>query len=456
MIEVTTYQDRLVAIYGLGRTGMSAANSLKAGGAEVVLGDGKEAALASAAAQGFNTSELNEMTLSAAAALVLSPGVPLTHPTPHEVVLAARAQGLPIIGDTELFAQMLKGTAAKLITITGTNGKSTTTALIGHVLHALGLNAPVGGNIGTPVLELEPPKADSYYVVELSSYQLDLTQTLEADVAILLNFSADHLDRHGGMAGYQASKRRSFEMQPDGALAILGVDDPHSAAMCAELAAEGRLRVVPISAHGKVAHGVYVEDGTLFDAMGDEAQPIMQLADAPNLPGLHNGQNMAAAYAAARAMGGERAAIAKAIKTFPGLAHRIEVVGERRGVLYVNDSKATNAEAAEKALSAFKNIRWIAGGVAKEGGLAPLYDALSNVRGAYLIGECAAQFAEELSDKIQITQCVDMASALNAASNDAEDGDVVVLSPAAASFDQYKNFEARGDHFKQLVGELAA
>ncbi|MGB0920985.1 MAG: UDP-N-acetylmuramoyl-L-alanine--D-glutamate ligase [Alphaproteobacteria bacterium] len=452
MIEVATYQGRLVAIFGLGRTGLSAARALRAGGAHVVLGDGNEAALKAAAEQGFETAELNETVLTGASALVLSPGVPFTHPKPHEVVVLAKDQGCPVIGDTELFAQvMCAGDANKsrLTGITGTNGKSTTTALIGHCIQG----SAVGGNIGEAVLNL-PASAD-HYVIELSSYQIDLTQTLACDTAILLNLAPDHLDRHGNFAGYQAAKKRLFAMQRDGANAVIGVDDPDSAGICAGLAAEGRLNVVPISINGALSHGVFIEDGTLFDAMDGAAVAVLNMADAPAMPGAHNGQNAAAAYAACKLAGMEREAIAARIKSFPGLAHRIETIGCIDGVRFVNDSKATNAEAAAKALAAFTNIYWIAGGKPKEGGLAPLYEGLGNVTQAYLIGEAAAQFAQELAGKVptQISNTIEQATA-KALVDAKQTGGVVLLSPAAASFDQFKDFEARGEAFRAAVQAL--
>lgn len=454
MINVTTYHDRLVAVFGLGRTGLSAARALRAGGAHVVLGDGNAKALEAAGAEGFETAELDEIVLAGASALVLSPGVPFTHPAPHAVVVTAKAQGCPIIGDTELFAQMVcgeGGNAKPIIGITGTNGKSTTTALIGHCLKG----AAVGGNIGEAVLNLPAPDEASAYVVELSSYQIDLTQTLACDISILLNLAPDHLDRHGDFAGYAAAKKRLFDMQRPGAHAIIGVDDPDSAGICAELAAAEHLHVVPISIRGALSHGVYVADGILYDAMDGDAEAVMAMQDAPAMPGAHNGQNAAAAYAACKLAGMARADIAAAIKSFPGLAHRIETIGCIGNVRFVNDSKATNAEAAAKALASFTNIYWIAGGVPKEGGLAPLYDDLKNVTAAYLIGEAAPAFADELAGKVTTHQADTIDKAIAMAFADARaTGGLVLLSPAAASFDQFKDFEARGEAFRAAVMQL--
>ncbi len=420
----------------------------------MVLGDGNSKALEAAAAEGFETAELDETVLAGASALVLSPGVPLTHPAPHEVVVRAKAQGCPVIGDTELFAQMIGAGGVNqkpVIGITGTNGKSTTTALIGHCLKG----SAVGGNIGQAVLNLPAPQEVSAYVVELSSYQIDLTQSLACDISILLNLAPDHLDRHGGFAGYVAAKKRLFDMQRKGGHAIIGVDDPDSAAICAELAAAGNLHVVPISIQGALSHGVYVADGILFDAMEGDAEQVMDMRDAPAMPGPHNGQNAAAAYAACKLAGMAQADIAAAIQSFPGLAHRIETIGCLGQVRFVNDSKATNAEAAAKALASFQNIYWIAGGKPKEGGLKPLYDELKNVTAAYLIGEAAPAFAEELQGKVPTHQAGTMDQAVQMALADAQaTGGVVLLSPAAASFDQFKDFEVRGDAFRAAVKQL--
>ena len=452
MISVPQYANRTVAVFGLARSGLSAARALAAGGARVRAWD--DAAARRAAVQGCEIVDLVAADWTGTAALVLSPGVPLTHPAPHPVVLKAQSAGVPVIGDVELFAGA--GLQARRVCVTGTNGKSTTTALIGHVLRSAGRAAEIGGNIGMPVLDLAPLGADGTYVLEMSSYQIDLTPSLVCDVAVLLNVTPDHLDRHGSMAGYVAIKRRIFAGQGPAQTAVIGVDDAYCAGIYRDLRAAGHQKVVPIAIGRRLADGISVVAGKLYEA--DAAKPAIDLTGCKTLPGEHNWQNAAAAFAVARALGLSRAEIETGLNSFPGLAHRMERVATISGVLFVNDSKATNADAAAKALACYDAIYWIAGGKAKEGGIASLGDFHARIRHAYLIGEAAADFAATLAGKVAATtvgtldRAVDAAFA--AAKRDGAPGAVVLLSPACASFDQFADFEARGDAFKRHVAGL--
>jgi len=456
MIEVATYRDRDVAVLGLARSGLAAAAALKAGGARVHAWDDADAGRSAGASHGIAVEDLAGLDWSRIAALVLSPGIPHTHPKRHPLVAAAWAAGVPVIGDIDLLARSRPD--ATYVGITGTNGKSTTTALIGHILAASGKRVAVGGNLGTPVLALEPLGRDGTYVLELSSYQLELTPSLSCDVAVLLNITPDHLDRHGGMAGYVAAKRRIFERQDRSDTAVVGVDDEICRGIAGEVRRASRQAVVPISAERAVAGGVYVVDGVLTDDTEAKAAPVMAMSRAPRLPGRHNWQNAAAAFAAARRAGVSAAAAVAGIESFPGLAHRQELVATIDGVRYVNDSKATNADAAAKALACYEAIYWIAGGVPKAGGIASLTPFFPRIRHAFLIGEAADAFARTIDGAVPYSNLGDLESAVEAARalavRDRLKGAVVLLSPACASFDQFANFEERGEAFRALVARL--
>ncbi|CAN0379430.1 unnamed protein product, partial [Discosporangium mesarthrocarpum] len=391
--------------------------------------------------------------------LVLSPGIPLTHPAPHPVVICANNANRPVIGDIELLAE--NSGAAMLIGITGTNGKSTTSALLHHVLQASGVAVQIGGNFGPPVLGLTPPEKGDTVVLELSSYQLDLTQTATFDIAVLLNITPDHLDRHGDMAGYVAAKKRIFRTSAgtERQIAVIGIDDAYGRAAMDELAADSAWQVIPVSVEHAVDDGVSVKGGELRDADGNTCA----IGHIDTLRGRHNWQNAATTWAVARARGLTPSQIAAAFETYPGLPHRLEAVGEIDGIRYINDSKATNGEAAARALSSFANVYWIAGGVAKEDGLVPTEPYLDHVRHAFLVGESAEAFAAALRGKVPVTMSGDLATAVHdaarcAAAEDREGREppVVLLSPACASFDQYGNFALRGDHFRDLVASLRA
>ena len=461
MIPVAGFQNRTVAVFGLARTGLTAARALLAGGAKVALWDENAEARDRAAAEGLALVDLATADFSGLDALMLSPGVPLTHPVPHWTVERARAAGVEIVGDIELFARTVNAADAwkrpKIAAITGTNGKSTTTALLGHILQAAGKDALVGGNIGAGVLGLEGMHGGAVYVLELSSYQLDLTSSLKADAAVLLNISPDHLDRHGGMEGYVAAKRRVFQNQDKGDTAIVGVDDAWGSTVCTELLALNRRTIRPISAGRAMGRGYYALQGMLYDATGDRTQEVADLSRAPGLPGRHNWQNAAAAYAAAVALGVSPGDAADAVMSFPGLAHRMEDVGTIGRVKFVNDSKATNADAARQAMCAIPRFYWIAGGREKAGGIAPLADLFDRIEQAYLIGEAADDFARSLDGHAPWQVCGTLERAVAQAFGDAAQSGrdaVVLLSPACSSFDQYPDFEVRGDAFRGLVQQL--
>ena len=456
MIEVTAFRGESVAVLGLARSGLVAAQALQRGGARVLAWDDAATRREQAAAAGVPIVDLTGRDLAGVRALVLSPGIPHTHPQPHPVAARARAAGARIIGDIELLA--LSCRVARYVGITGTNGKSTTTALIGHILQQAGRKAAVGGNIGTPALALAALGADGIYVLEMSSYQLELTESLVCDVAVLLNLTPDHIDRHGDMAGYVAAKRRVFRGQRRPQAAVIGADDPPSRAILRELVAAGTQTMVPISAETGAPGGVFVDNGVLIDDMTGAAARVLDLRDVARLPGRHNWQNAAAAYAAARCLDVAPAAIAAGIASFPGLAHRQELIAAIDGVRYVNDSKATNADAAAKALACYDDIYWIAGGVPKEGGIAPLAPFFPRLRRAFLIGQASDAFAATLEGRAAFTRCGDLAGAVAAAREAAlaerRPHPVVLLSPACASFDQFANFEERGEVFRRLVQAL--
>src|SRR3954471_7481026 len=409
MIPVRGFEGRTVAVFGLARTGLAAARALVAGGAQVALWDEKPQARAAAEAEGLPVVDLTTADWSRFAAVMLSPGVPLTHPEPHWTVEKARGAGVEIVGDIELFARTVNAAPEhrrpNIVAITGTNGKSTTTALIGHICAEAGRDVRIGGNIGTGVLSLDDMHGGAVYVLELSSYQLDLTSSLKADVSIILNVSPDHLERHGDMEGYVAAKRRILLNQGKGDTAVIGVDDDWGARICTEITAANRRTIVPISAHKAMGRGVYVLNGLLYDATGERAQEVADLNRARSLPGRHNWQNAAAAYAAAKGLGIPAEEAAEHLLTFPGLAHRMETVATLGRVRFVNDSKATNADAARQALSSYPKSFWIAGGQAKTDGIEPLQDLFSRVAKAYLIGEAAPAFAKTLKGKAPAVEC---------------------------------------------------
>jgi UDP-N-acetylmuramoylalanine--D-glutamate ligase len=457
VIEVAAFANQPVAVLGLARSGLTAAVALKAGGAEVLAWDDFEAGRTAAEARGLALTELQGRDWSKIAALVLSPGIPHTFPKPHPVAAEAIAAGCAIVCDIDLLARAVPD--AKYVGITGTNGKSTTTALVGHILKRSGRSAEIGGNIGVPVLDLARLGADGTYVLELSSYQLERIPSVALDVAVLLNITPDHLDRHGSMAGYIAAKRQIFEQTAEQATAIVSLDDPNSRSMMMELMMANRHRIVPISVTARAAGGVFVESRTLIDDMENKAVRALDLSALPTLMGRHNWQNACAAYAVARGLGIEGHVIAAAMKDFPGLAHRQEKIRDIGKVAYINDSKATNTDSAAQALATYERIYWLAGGIFKEEALGALIPLLARVREAFLFGESAPKFAGWLKGKVLVTECASMQEAVQRAHDAAQkapDGGIVLLSPACASFDQFRDFEHRGDEFRKAVEALPA
>jgi UDP-N-acetylmuramoylalanine--D-glutamate ligase len=455
MIPVSIFAGRDVAVLGLGLSGLAAARALEAGGANVFAWDDKEKARAEALAAGFALADLAAADWSRFAALVLAPGIPLTHPVPHWSVTKAREAGVEVIGEIELFfrERARANAPGKVVVITGTNGKSTTTALTAHLLAAAGKRVALGGNIGKAVLDLEPFAPDLTYVIELSSFQIDLAPGLAPDGAALLNITPDHLDRHGTLQDYARIKSKVFAKLPAGATAIIGVDDEPSSAIADAL--RGPFAVKRIAVGRPVETGVWAKDGVLHEVEAGAERARVDLACVGSLRGAHNWQNAAIAYALARSQGLESATIAQGLKSFAGLAHRMEQVARRGKVLFVNDSKATNADAAGKALASFTDIYWIIGGRPKEGGLAGLEPFFPRIARAYLIGEAAEAFARQLGGVVAHVQCGTLDQAVAAAAVDASRSGakepIVLLSPACASYDQFANFEKRGEAFRAIV-----
>jgi UDP-N-acetylmuramoylalanine--D-glutamate ligase len=456
MIPVTTLRDKRVALFGLGGSGFATARALVLGGAHVTAWDDNPDSVTKAAAEGIPTADLRTIDWSGFSVFVLSPGVPLTHPKPHWTVDLARAAGVDIIGDVELFVRERRAHApdCPFIAITGTNGKSTTTALIAHILKSSGRDTQMGGNIGTAILTLEPPKAERYYVVECSSYQIDLAPTLNPSAGILLNLTPDHLDRHGTMQHYADVKER---LVAGSQIAVIGVDDSYCA-LIADRVERAGVKVAPISRRHVLADGLYAEGSRIVQASTGATSITADLEGVQTLRGSHNAQNAAAAIAACLAVGVSAEDIRAGLKSFPGLKHRMQPVGRRGDVVFVNDSKATNADAAAPALSTYDRIYWIAGGLPKEGGITTLSPLFPRIVKAYLIGEAAPAFAATLGDAVpyEISGTLDLAVSHAAADAAADEGgpSVVMLSPACASFDQYKNFEVRGDAFVSQVAAL--
>jgi UDP-N-acetylmuramoylalanine--D-glutamate ligase len=460
MIPVTSFAGKTVAVFGLGGSGLASCHALKAGGAEVVAGDDGADRLAEAEKAGFRTADLRKISWTNFAALVLAPGVPLTHPAPHWSVRMAREARIEVIGDIELFCRERRRHApdAPFVAITGTNGKSTTTALIAHLMRFAGYDTQMGGNIGTAILSLEPPRRGRVHVVEMSSYQIDLTASLDPSVGILLNVSEDHIDRHGTLDNYAAVKERLVAGVQAQGTAIVGVDDMFSRNAADRLARNGK-RVVRVSVKNPLPDGVYVEHETIVRADGGARNEIARIGGIGSLRGLHNAQNAACASACAVALGVGLDVLQKGLRSFPGLAHRMEQVGRKGNVLFVNDSKGTNADASAHALSSFADIFWIAGGKPKQGGITSLTEFFPRIRKAYLIGEAAKEFSETLGDGVPHEMSETLDVAVESAARDAEASGladaIVLLSPACASYDQFRNFEIRGARFRELVLALA-
>jgi UDP-N-acetylmuramoylalanine--D-glutamate ligase len=459
MIPVTTFAAKKVALFGLGASGLASASALLAGGADVVAFDDTEASVEKAHAAGIPIEDLRHIDWSRIAALVLAPGVPLTHPAPHWVVGLARNAAVEVIGDIELFCRERRKLApdAPFVAITGTNGKSTTTALTAHLFAAAQYDAQLGGNIGTAILSLDPPAPGRVHVIECSSFQIDLAPSLDPSVGILLNVTEDHLERHGTLKDYAAIKERLVAGVQRGGTAIVGVDDNWCAAIADRIERAGK-KIVRVSVRRPLPDGLYVEGDRVMQAAGATARAVVHIGGIGSLRGLHNAQNAACATGAALALGLSAQAIQQGLVSFPGLAHRMEQVARKGNVLFVNDSKATNADAAARALASFTDIFWIAGGKAKTGGITSLTGYFPRIRKTYLIGEAAGEFAGTLQGKVPFIVAGTLDRAIELAAQDAQAAglpeSVVLLSPACASYDQYRNFEIRGAAFRSAVRQL--
>jgi UDP-N-acetylmuramoylalanine--D-glutamate ligase len=502
MIDLSFLKGKTVAVLGLGKTGLPSALALAKSGAEVLAWDDNPVSRDQAERNGLKLTDLNISDLDDTAFLLLSPGIPHTFPEPNPTVARFKALDIPLLSDIELLRQA--DPAAKIVAITGTNGKSTTTALIGHILAGAGRKVQVGGNLGPAVLAFEQLGANGIYVLELSSYQLELTPSLKANIAILLNITPDHLDRHGGMEGYVAAKANIFR---GAKTAIVGIDDQFCRGIAEQLS--GQLasplpgeRVLSLSPQGlgAVGEGQRQDKSAVVDTANEDGPPLTrspfgrptsplgevitlsldeptstitftdgqlhdhrsnfkQSLDFPALPGPHNAQNAAAAYAACLSLGLSTAQIRKGMASFPGLAHRQQRIATVDGIVFINDSKATNADAAAKALACYETIYWIAGGQPKAGGLDGLEELMPRVRHAFLIGEAANAFGSWLAGKVAYSHCGTLDRAVAAAydmvASDNLPGAVVLLSPACASWDQFQSFEHRGQVFTDLVQTLA-
>jgi len=462
MIRATSFNGKTVAVFGLGSSGIASARSLLAGGATVAAWDDGEAGRSAAAREGVPLVDLAEADWSQFSALVLAPGVPLTHPEPHWTVRKAQDNGVEIIGDIEIFARERAAHApdAPFIGITGTNGKSTTTALIAHILRHAGRDVQLGGNIGRAVLTLDDPAPERFHVIELSSFQIDLTPTLKPTVGVMLNVTPDHLDRHGTIENYAAVKERLV----DGAeVAAVGLDDEFGLAML-----QRRVQKAPaiaFSAEKSIAPGYSLLEDTIICSNREAlAVKLASLGGIATLRGRHNAQNALAAIAAVRECLnwiGQSSELdwQGALSSFPGLPHRMEEIGRIGNVLFVNDSKATNADSTEKALLSFpRDVFWIVGGKPKAGGISALEKYFGGVAKAYLIGESSADFAQTLDGKVTFERSGTLDAAVAAAARDAKASTgaepVVLLSPACASYDQFRNFEVRGESFRKLIEAL--
>jgi len=505
MIPVTTFAGKTVAVFGLGGSGIATARALIAGGATVAAWDDGEASRDAATKAGIPLVDLDAADWSTFAALVLAPGVPLTHPVPHWTVPKAIAAQIEIIGDIELFCRernKLSGSVsaedahapnAPFIAITGTNGKSTTTSLIAHILREAGMDVQMGGNIGVPILALEPPALDRFHVIEMSSFQIDLTPSLNPTVGVLLNITPDHLDRHGTLENYAAVKERLVVASQ---CALVGIDDDYCVDIGRKIADAIEPDTYPISAREGLDWGYFACGDQIvskgYNQSASEAEILGSTAGVATLRGRHNLQNAVAACAACWHLGVPAEKIATALRTYPGLAHRMEEIGRIGPILLINDSKATNADSTEKALLSFpQDVYWILGGKPKDGGIESLVPLFPHVAKAYLIGAATEEFAATLEGHVPYARCgvleIAVAKAIADATRDAGlpsprplrgegqgegrprvEGEgrqqspvsdaarqpIVLLSPACASYDQYKSFEHRGDAFRALVTAL--
>jgi len=464
MIPVRGYEGRKVAVLGLGRSGLATAHALRAGGAVPLCWDDSKEARDNAIDEGFDIHDLTRCEPWAdVATLIVSPGIPHLYPAPNPVVVSAWSAGVPVDNDIGLFFRSFAtgewdqfDTSPRIIAVTGSNGKSTTAALIHHILESVGRNTQLAGNIGRGVLDIDPAADGDVVVLELSSYQTELARAMTPDIAVFTNLSPDHLDRHAGLGGYFAAKRRLFaEGGPD--RAVIGVDEQEGQYLANQLGQGPQDdRVIAVSVSRKLGGpgwSVFARKGYLSEYRKGRQVASIDLRPVRGLPGVHNHQNACSAYAAVRALGIAPKIVEQAFHSFAGLPHRSQIVGEKDGVTFVNDSKATNVESARMALQAFDRIRWIAGGLGKDGGIQGLVPALGAVAKAYLIGHSARDFALQLNDVPHVI-CETMEAAVAQAAADATAGDTVLLAPAAASFDQYTSFETRGEDFVRQVQKI--
>jgi len=454
MIIPSLFENKTVAVLGLGRSGKSTAKALLRAGAHVLAWDDQEEARKAAQTEGLSLTDLNTVEWATVDSLILSPGIPHHYPAPHPLVARAQLAGVRPISDIELLC--LSQPKARYVGITGTNGKSTTTTLIGHILKENGAHVEVGGNLGIPVMELNPLEEDGIYVLELSSYQLETSPSFHAEVSILLNITPDHLERHGGMEGYIAAKKLIYKNSTSTDTFVISVDDPHCLSIYEALRVSKKINLLPISISKILSEGLYVKDGYLYE----KGESVLDLRQFDRLRGTHNWQNIAAAYGTLRSLGISAEMIRNGIASFPGLAHRQQIVAQYNNLTFVNDSKATNAEAVAKALSCYQNssLYCLLGGRPKEGGIASLKSFFPSIKHAFLYGEAASTFALTLEGKVPYTLCNTLEEAVNAATkralHDQHKEAIVLLSPACASFDQFRDFEARGEAFCRYVKDV--
>lgn len=456
MVNLGLYKGKKFGILGLGKSGIATALSLARNGASIIAWDDSPEGRKKAESQGVQISSLDLNTLKNLDMLVVSPGVPLTYPAPHPVILNAKEAGLRLTGDLDLFYNA--HSKSQFVGLTGTNGKSTTTALIGHILEQAKREVTIGGNIGTPVLELNPISEKGIGVLEVSSYQLDLNPQMKFHVALLLNITPDHIDRHGSFENYAQTKKKIFQHQGSSDFAIIGIDTPSSAAIARDLERDGLQTIIKLSIERVVPGCFYTQNGVFYDGRAKHPKMIFDLKKLPRLKGAHNWQNVSAAYIACHVMGLSDSEIISGIESFPGLAHRQEFVLEKEGITFINDSKATNGEASAKALVCFDAIYWILGGLPKQDGLTASIPYFPKIKHAFLIGKAAQEFAKELDGKVPYTHCELLEKAVHEAYKKAKAGGVkpatILLSPACASWDQYPSFEVRGDAFKRFCKDL--
>jgi len=455
---VQSLNGKPVAVFGLGVSGLATAKALMAAKANIAAWDDDEEKRAAAYKNHVPLLDFTVSGLAGYAALILSPGIPLKFPEPHCAAQIANDAGVEIIGDLEILHRL--GHGIETIGVTGTNGKSTTSALIAHILKETKIDTMLGGNIGKPVLEQTLPKKGGAIVLEISSYQMDLSPSFRPDISVLLNISPDHLERHGGMDGYVASKEKIFE---GSGVAVCGIDEAPTQHIYDKVVAAGTRRVIPVSIKKEIKGGVYAKDGLLMDWQGEEVQEIANISNVASLPGVHNQQNICAAYAVCRAIGINAGEIIDHIKTYPGLPHRQQLVRVINGVGYINDSKATNGDSAARAIACYNNIYLIAGGRPKEGGLTMMEPLLDRIHHVFLIGEAMDDFAkwlESVGKPCTRSHSLDVAvleahKMAQAGRGEPGGAGTVLLSPACASWDQFRSFEHRGEVFTSLVNALS-